>query len=88
MKKRLMNRQGEEKDMTDEMTELITEDLKQTAHITSDEYTLITQKLEKLHALVPETGEWKKYWPWLKVYKHLEYTSDLIQKKSADEPME
>ena len=87
MKKRLMNRQGEEKDMIDEMTELITEDLKQTAHITSDEYTLITQKLEKLRPLVPETGEWKKYWRWLKVYKHLEYTCDLIQKKSA-EPIE
>ena len=87
MKKRLMNRRGEEKEMIDEMTELITEDLKQNAHITSDEYTLITQKLEKLRALVPETSEWTKYWPWLKVYKHLEYTCDLIQKKSS-EPLE
>ena len=83
-----MNRQGKEKEMIDEMTELITEDLKQNAHITSDEYTLITQKLEKLRVLVPETGEWTKYWPWLKVYKHLEYTCDLIQKKSASESVE
>ena len=74
--------------MLNEITELVSEDLKQTAKLSSDEYALIDQKLEKLAALVPDTEEWKKYWPWLKVTKHLEYTCDYTQKKAAGETIE
>ena len=74
--------------MINEMTELISEDLKQTAKLSSEDYELIYQKLEKLTSLVPDTEEWKKYWPWLKATKHLEYTCDIIQKKTAGESVE
>ena len=88
LKKRLANKEGEEKDMVDEMTELITEDLKQTAHLKSDEYELIAQKLAKLSSSIPQTEEWKKYLPWFKAYKHLEYTCDFIQSKSSEDSFE
>ncbi len=88
LKKRLAERHGEDKIMVDEMTELITEDLKQSAKLTSSEYLLIEEKLDKLASRVPDTEKWKKYWTWLRVYKHLEYTCDIINRNMKGESVE
>ncbi len=89
MQKRAAFLLGENKEMGPEMTELITEDLKQSAKLTRAERDVITSKLEKLASRVPtDSDEWTRYWPALRVSKHLEYTCDVIKKKLAGAAVE